>query len=34
VETLAKLPWRHKVLFSRWLQEQFDPGKLTLGTKG
>jgi hypothetical protein len=30
VETLAKLPWRHKVLFSRWLQEQFNPGKLTL----
>jgi CBS-domain-containing membrane protein len=32
VETLAKLPWRHKLLFSRWLQEQFNPGKLTGAT--
>lgn len=32
VETLAKLPWRHKVLFSKWLQEQFNPGKLTAAT--
>lgn len=32
IEVLAKLPWRHKVLFSRWLQEQFNPGKLTLVT--
>lgn len=29
VEVLAKLPWRHKMLFSRWIQEQFNPGKLT-----
>lgn len=28
VETLAKLPWRHKLMFSQWLQGQFDPGKL------
>lgn len=33
METLAKLPWRHKVLFSKWLQEQFNPGKLTGATK-
>lgn len=33
VEILAKLPWRHKLLFSRWLQEQFDPGKLKIVTK-
>ena len=32
-ETLAQLPWRHKLLFSKWLQEQFNPGKLTLATK-
>lgn len=32
VEVLAQLPWRHKVLFSRWLQEQFNPGKLTAAT--
>jgi hypothetical protein len=32
-ETLAKLPWRHKVLFSKWLQEEFNPGKLTNATK-
>jgi hypothetical protein len=32
VETLAQLPWRHKVLFSKWLQEQFNPGKLTGAT--
>jgi hypothetical protein len=33
VETLSKLPWRHKVMFSKWLQEQFNPGKLTGVTK-
>jgi hypothetical protein len=33
VETLGKLPWRHKVMFSKWLQEQFNPGKLTGVTK-
>jgi hypothetical protein len=32
VEILAQLPWRHKVLFSRWLQEQFNPGKLMAAT--
>jgi hypothetical protein len=32
IEVLGKLPWRHKVLFSKWLQEQFNPGKLTLAT--
>lgn len=32
VEILAQLPWRHKILFSRWLQEQFNPGKLTGAT--
>lgn len=32
VEVLAQLPWRHKVLFSKWLQEQFNPGNLTVAT--
>lgn len=32
-ETLAKLPWRHKILFSKWLQEQFNPEALTSASK-
>lgn len=32
VETLAKLPWRHKLMFSQWLQGQFDPNALKPAT--
>lgn len=32
-ETLSQLPWRHKIMFSKWLQEQFNPEAWTSATK-